>query len=139
MLQISFNKNPRTPTLSLALLLFLSLHTHLAICNAIPVLGTHAVSSSGQIDVALRRACSPSVGDCLSEAEAVDVEPEVSRRVLLVQRKKYISYETLRRDMVPCTTAGASYYNCHSGAANPYNRGCEVITWCARNIRDIKT
>ncbi|KAF8016282.1 hypothetical protein BT93_H1706 [Corymbia citriodora subsp. variegata] len=135
LLQISFNyNNPRTATLSLALLLLFLLQTHFAICNAIPVVGTH-----GEIDVALKRACGQSVGECLSEAEAVELEAEASRRVLLVQQKKYISYETLRRDMVPCTTAGASYYNCHSGTANPYNRGCAVITWCARNIRDIKT
>ncbi|MFS7899789.1 putative rapid ALkalinization Factor [Helianthus anomalus] len=48
--------------------------------------------------------------------------------------KRYISYETLRRDAVPCGTHGASYYNCRErGVANPYNRGCEVITFCARD------
>lgn len=140
-LNLNLNLNPRTTTLSLPLLLLLLLfffHTHLAVCNAVPVLGTR-----GEIDVALKRARPQSVRDCLSEAEAEtaadDLEAEASRRVLLVQQKKYISYETLRRDMVPCTTAGASYYNCHAGTANPYNRGCEVITYCARNIRDIKT
>lgn len=139
-LNLNLNLNPRTTTLSLPLLLLLLFlflfHTHLAVCNAVPVLGTR-----GEIDVALKRARPQSVRDCLSEAEtaADDLEAEASRRVLLVQQKKYISYETLRRDMVPCTTAGASYYNCHAGTANPYNRGCEVITYCARNIRDIKT
>ncbi|XP_030547680.1 protein RALF-like 24 [Rhodamnia argentea] len=138
MLRINSILSPRATTLSLALLLLFLLHTHLAICSAMPVLGAHAMKS-GEIDAALKRACSRSIGDCLSEAETVDLEAEASRRVLLAPQKKYISYETLRRDMVPCTTAGASYYNCHSGTANPYNRGCAVITWCARNIRDIKT
>lgn len=48
--------------------------------------------------------------------------------------KRYISYETLRRDVVPCGTPGASYYNCRKNeVANPYNRGCEIITLCARD------
>ncbi|KAI6694740.1 hypothetical protein NL676_022450 [Syzygium grande] len=139
MLRMNLNPCPRTPALSLALLLSCFLHTHLAICDAVPVMRGRAARSGGEIDVAPARACSRSIGDCLSEAEAMEMESETSRRVLLMQQRKYISYETLRRDMVPCTTAGASYYNCHSGTANHYNRGCEVITWCARNIRDIKT
>lgn len=48
--------------------------------------------------------------------------------------KRYISYETLKRDLVPCGTPGASYYNCKGkGVANPYNRGCEIITRCSRD------
>ncbi|KAK6266081.1 hypothetical protein QUC31_016918 [Theobroma cacao] len=66
------------------------------------------------------------------------MESESNRRVLVMQRR-YISYETLRRDMVPCAKPGASYYDCNAGQANPYNRGCEVITRCARGIKDIKT
>ncbi|PWA98782.1 Rapid ALkalinization Factor [Artemisia annua] len=61
------------------------------------------------------------------------MESESSRRVLMMG-KKYISYETLKRDLVPCGTPGASYYNCKGkGVANPYNRGCEIITRCARD------
>ncbi|KAI3822999.1 hypothetical protein L1987_10602 [Smallanthus sonchifolius] len=66
-------------------------------------------------------------------AEDEMMESESSRRLLLMG-KRYISYETLRRDVVPCGTPGASYYNCReSGVANPYNRGCEIITFCARD------
>ncbi|KAI4369259.1 hypothetical protein MLD38_017720 [Melastoma candidum] len=68
-----------------------------------------------------------------------EMESETSRRLLMMQPvKRYISYETLRRDMVPCTNPGASYYNCEAGRsrANPYTRGCEVITGCARIIKD---
>lgn len=66
------------------------------------------------------------------------MDSETNRRVLAMQ-KKYISYDTLKRDMVPCDRAGASYYNCHPRQANPYSRGCEVITACARGVQQIKT
>ncbi|XP_062198540.1 rapid alkalinization factor-like [Phragmites australis] len=53
----------------------------------------------------------------------------VARRVL--QGSGYISYGALRRDNVPCSVRGASYYNCRPGAqANPYSRGCSAITRC---------
>ncbi|EXB73681.1 hypothetical protein L484_026842 [Morus notabilis] len=80
-----------------------------------------------------KRVCSSSkIGDCLTEMEMMD--SEISRRLLAMQ-KKYISYETLKRDMVPCGRPGAPYYNCHVGPANPYSRGCEVITGCRGTIR----
>ncbi|CAM0873151.1 unnamed protein product [Alopecurus aequalis] len=44
---------------------------------------------------------------------------------------QYICYAALRRDSVPCSVPGASYYNCEPGAAaNPYTRGCSAITQC---------
>ncbi|KAL6615334.1 hypothetical protein ACP70R_037604 [Stipagrostis hirtigluma subsp. patula] len=53
----------------------------------------------------------------------------VARRVL--QGAGYISYGALRRDNVPCSVRGASYYNCRPGAqGNPYSRGCSAITRC---------
>ncbi|CAO2192448.1 unnamed protein product [Urochloa humidicola] len=53
----------------------------------------------------------------------------VARRVL--QGGGYISYGALRRDNVPCSVRGASYYNCRPGGqANPYSRGCSAITRC---------
>ncbi|KAL4591127.1 hypothetical protein LXL04_004076 [Taraxacum kok-saghyz] len=69
--------------------------------------------------------------DTMAEDE-MTMESESSRRVLLMG-KRYITYETLRRDVVPCGTPGASYYNCKrngNGIANPYNRGCEIIIMC---------
>lgn len=42
-----------------------------------------------------------------------------------------LSYGALRRDNVPCSVRGASYYNCRPGGqANPYSRGCSAITRC---------
>ncbi|PNT73526.1 protein RALF-like 33 [Brachypodium distachyon] len=43
----------------------------------------------------------------------------------------YIGYDALRRNAVPCSYRGASYYNCRPGGqANPYSRGCSSITRC---------
>jgi hypothetical protein len=55
----------------------------------------------------------------------------VARRVLQQGGGRYISYGALRRDNVPCSVRGASYYNCRPGGqANPYSRGCSAITRC---------
>nr|CAD1820267.1 unnamed protein product [Ananas comosus var. bracteatus] len=49
-------------------------------------------------------------------------------------QKRYISYEALREDVVPCSRAGVPYYNCRAlPSANLYARGCEIITGCARD------
>ncbi|KAG8636910.1 protein RALF-like 24 [Manihot esculenta] len=114
----SRTKNMSRPTFYILALLFL--HTHLAICNGVSVSGLE----NTEIDAMVRRGCTNKSGGCFEDAE---MESEISRRVLLLQ-KKYISYETLKRDMVPCAKPGASYYDCHAGEANPYSRGCEVIT-----------
>lgn len=54
----------------------------------------------------------------------------VARRVLQ-NNNGYISYGALRRDNVPCSVRGSSYYNCRPGGqANPYSRGCSAITRC---------
>ncbi|XP_022761035.1 protein RALF-like 24 [Durio zibethinus] len=115
-------------TLSLSLLF-------LQTCDAVSVSELDNALKTSDVDVMERRVCTKKLEDCLEEQE---MESESNRRVLVMQRR-YISYETLRRDMVPCAKPGASYYDCNAGQANPYNRGCEVITRCARGIKDIKT
>lgn len=127
---------PRRPNpMLISYLSLLLIHTHFSICNGVSAFDLNSLKGSG-IDgmVGAGRACNQKIGECLTEPE---MESETSRRVLAMQ-KKYISYETLRRDLVPCGKPGASYYNCHAVAANPYSRGCEVITRCARG-NDIKT
>ncbi|MFS7951532.1 putative rapid ALkalinization Factor [Helianthus anomalus] len=102
---------------SLLFLLFSSifLHTQIKISTGVPVLNHNSMK---KYDL-----------DSVEKRVYAEDESECSRKVLLME-KRYISYETLRRDVVPCGTPGASYYNCReSGVANPYNRGCEVITW----------
>ncbi|CAN8324651.1 unnamed protein product [Cochlearia groenlandica] len=80
--------------------------------------------------------CSLSVGDLFhggeeEEETEFEMDSEINRRILATT--KYISYGALRRNTVPCSRRGASYYNCRRGAqANPYSRGCSVITRCRR-------
>ncbi|KAJ0264251.1 Rapid alkalinization factor 23 [Hirschfeldia incana] len=64
-------------------------------------------------------------------AAEFEMDSEINRRMLA--NRRYISYGALRRNSVPCSRRGASYYNCRRGAqANPYSRGCSVITRCRR-------
>ncbi|KAJ1406598.1 Rapid ALkalinization Factor [Sesbania bispinosa] len=110
-------------------------HTHFPICNGLSYMDLNY----SEMDVVTKRVCTKSIGECLTETEMeMEMDSETNRRVLAMQ-KKYISYETLKRDMVPCDRAGASYYNCHARQAHPYNRGCEVITACARDVQGTKT
>ncbi|KFK36285.1 hypothetical protein AALP_AA4G102800 [Arabis alpina] len=97
------------------------------------ILFLHTHFSNGEINAMLVQS------DLIGEDEEELMMPsEISRRLLMAQ-KRYIGYETLRRDMVPCQKPGASYYDCRSGQANSYNRGCETITRCARDTSDITT
>lgn len=112
-------------------ILLLFLHTHFKICNGVSALGFNSLKTT-ELGEMVRRVCGR---ECIEEM----MDSESNRRVLAMQRR-FISYETLKRDLVPCTRPGSSYYNCRAaGAANPYNRGCEVITGCARDISDIKS
>ncbi|KAF8387836.1 hypothetical protein HHK36_026497 [Tetracentron sinense] len=72
--------------------------------------------------------CQGSIADCLAGDE-FDMDSETNRRILATSQ--YISYGALKRNSVPCSRRGASYYNCQPGAqANPYKRGCSAITRC---------
>ncbi|XWS08604.1 hypothetical protein CRYUN_Cryun40dG0016100 [Craigia yunnanensis] len=117
----------------------------LAICA---ILAVHvAVSASsptldfvGDHFLPIKSECRGSIAECLTlsgEEESTDFDAEfpigseISRRILATTR--YISYGALRRNTVPCSRRGASYYNCKPGAqANPYSRGCSRITRCRR-------
>lgn len=75
--------------------------------------------------------CNEFLGECI-EVEDEMIDLEIVRRTL-AQRRRYISYGALKKNNVPCNRRGHSYYNCaRSGKANPYRRGCSVITHCAR-------
>ncbi|KAJ0253134.1 hypothetical protein HA466_0122120 [Hirschfeldia incana] len=75
--------------------------------------------------------CRGTIADCMSEEEEFELDSESSRRILA--SKKYVSYGAMRKNSVPCSRRGASYYNCQRGAqANPYSRGCSTITRCRR-------
>ncbi|KAJ6866454.1 hypothetical protein NC652_037872 [Populus alba x Populus x berolinensis] len=111
---------PNTPPFHLSLLFFLTLFS---VCNADSVLGLGSMKTSEVDATTVSRGCSNKIGECFEETE---MESEISRRVLLMQ-KRYISYGTLKRDMVPCDKPGASYYDCNARQAHPYSRGCEIV------------
>lgn len=75
--------------------------------------------------------CKGSIAECIAEEEEMEFDSDISRRILA--QKKYVSYGAMRKNSVPCSRRGASYYNCQRGAqANPYSRGCSTITRCRR-------
>ncbi|RLN24755.1 protein RALF-like 33 [Panicum miliaceum] len=113
-----------------------------AACLAVPA--SAGVPDMGGLDAlaAGKKQCSGAVGECgVDEAEELGLSgggaSEALRRTLAQRQptNRYISYAALRADQVPCNQRGRSYYsNCGSQkAANPYRRGCSVITRCARN------
>ncbi|PIA35932.1 hypothetical protein AQUCO_03400076v1 [Aquilegia coerulea] len=113
----------------------------LSTCNGVHVMDTTTTSfQHNEMEVMVKKACTGKMGLCFWETKKVveddievEMDSEINRRVLYEQ-KKYISYETLKRDVVPCDRPGAPYYDCHHmGQANPYSRGCEVITRCRGN------
>lgn len=78
--------------------------------------------------------CNGKVGDCDGDTyEDVGTDLAAAVRRGLQWRKRYLSYDVLKKDRVPCNRRGHSYYNCQrSRQANPYRRGCSFITKCAR-------
>lgn len=80
-------------------------------------------------------ACDVLLGQCTDEDEDREMETEtgISRRGLARAGVRYISYGALSKNRVPCNRRGQSYYSCSRGKrANPYRRGCSVITQCQR-------
>lgn len=75
-------------------------------------------------------------GGLEEEEEEAAMPTESSRRALAAATtKRYVSYDALMKDRVPCNQRGQSYYNCQKhGKANPYRRGCTAITRCARML-----
>lgn len=73
------------------------------------------------------------IEECDDTTVAMAEDSVSNSRLLMMLQRRYISYATLLRDLVPCNRPGASYYNCRAPAlANSYNRGCQIITRCAR-------
>ncbi|EPS62616.1 hypothetical protein M569_12176, partial [Genlisea aurea] len=73
--------------------------------------------------------CKGTVGECLGGGE-FELDSETNRRRVLFTRR-YIGYDALQKDAVPCALRGAPYYNCRQGGqANPYYRSCNAITRC---------
>ncbi|KDO71638.1 hypothetical protein CISIN_1g032876mg [Citrus sinensis] len=106
------------------------------------ILAVHVASSSSSgVDfdglghqlgfIPVKSECRGSIAECMSVEgddgdQELDLEfamdGEINRRIL-----------AMRRNSVPCSRRGASYYNCRAGGqANPYSRGCSAITRCRR-------
>ncbi|KAK4802889.1 hypothetical protein SAY86_001092 [Trapa natans] len=109
----------------------------LAICLAVAALAMLSAADAGVLpdgqlgwaSAAAGSRCSGSIAECLGVDEEFEMDSESNRRILATNN--YISYGALRRNTVPCSQRGASYYNCRIGAAsNPYTRGCSTITRC---------
>ncbi|KAE9591727.1 putative rapid ALkalinization Factor [Lupinus albus] len=55
--------------------------------------------------------------------------------MISIKLNRYIGYNSLTANKVPCGQRGRSYYNCQQrGRANPYRRACTAVTHCARNV-----
>ncbi|XP_017699100.1 rapid alkalinization factor-like [Phoenix dactylifera] len=77
--------------------------------------------------------CDGLLGQCIDEDTEMETETGISRRGLARAGVRHISYGALSKNRVPCNRRGRSYYNCSRGkSANPYRRGCSVITQCQR-------
>ncbi|KAG8089793.1 hypothetical protein GUJ93_ZPchr0011g28818 [Zizania palustris] len=81
-------------------------------------------------------------GQCMKSLELeMEMDSEAHRRLLWEassSNRRYISYDALRADVVPCSRQGVPYYNCRiMTTANPYTRGCESITsvWPGGHLR----
>ncbi|CAN8270213.1 unnamed protein product [Cochlearia groenlandica] len=102
----------------------------------VAVATSHPFEFSGNL-TPFETECRGSIAECSISVDGetgteFDMDSEINRRILAA--KSYISYGALKKNSVPCSRRGASYYNCRRGAqANPYSRGCSVITRCQRS------
>ncbi|KAG0498163.1 hypothetical protein HPP92_002454 [Vanilla planifolia] len=99
---------------------------------------TSSMASYGIGDFAgISRAMTCDGSSCGLFDDGEDMDVEGDRRELMARRRRrYLSYDMLKRNQVPCNRRGVSYYNCNRhGRANPYRRGCSYITRCARDLR----
>ncbi|KAF1882110.1 hypothetical protein Lal_00038754 [Lupinus albus] len=72
--------------------------------------------------------------DLITDDNEFLMNSETARRTLQA-RRRYIGYNSLTANKVPCGQRGRSYYNCQQrGRANPYRRACTAVTHCARNV-----
>ncbi|CAI9762199.1 unnamed protein product [Fraxinus pennsylvanica] len=91
-------------------------------CNGLSISEVNSLKND-ELDAMVKRVCGGKISDCLERAvdEEDQMNSESNRRVLVFQ-KRYISYDTLKRDTVPCSKPGASYYNCKDAATGEFNK-----------------
>lgn len=77
---------------------------------------------------------SENLSGLVNNANSVLIEDDTEILMSSKGRHRYISYGALRPNQIPCGRRGQSYYACNRRQqANPYRRGCNRITHCARN------
>ncbi|KAJ3694790.1 hypothetical protein LUZ60_000167 [Juncus effusus] len=77
--------------------------------------------------------CRGFTANCYDDIKVAGFGLEEAVRRGLAGGVRYISYEALKKDRVPCNRRGNSYYNCmRTTRANPYRRGCSIITRCKK-------
>ncbi|XP_054820306.1 protein RALF-like 32 [Prosopis cineraria] len=73
------------------------------------------------------------IAECNEEDEMTMMESEISRR-LMVEQRKYISPGALRRDKPVCNGGGGEAYSKSGGClpppSNPHTRGCSKYYRC---------
>ncbi|XP_010509833.1 PREDICTED: protein RALF-like 19 [Camelina sativa] len=97
------------------------------------LLALAVVAESANATWGLTKSCVNGQG-CIGEDDELEslMDSEANRRQLAA-RRSYISYGALKKNNVPCSRRGRSYYDCKKRKrANPYRRGCSVITHCYR-------
>ncbi|XP_073128555.1 uncharacterized protein [Henckelia pumila] len=82
-------------------------HSQAGICEGVSFLDPNAAKSSEMA----KRVYAEKIGEMGGLEGEMEMDSESNRRTLLMQRR-FISYDTLMRDLVPCNKPGASYYNC---------------------------
>ncbi|KAL2506170.1 Protein RALF-like 31 [Abeliophyllum distichum] len=97
------------------------------LCNGMSILKVNSLKTN-DLDAMVKNVCVGNINDCSKTAVEEKIDFKSNRRVLVFQ-KRYISYDTMRRDTMPCSMPGASYYN-SKGVSNSKIRGFEVITRC---------
>ncbi|XP_020088332.1 protein RALF-like 19 [Ananas comosus] len=129
------------PALLLAVLLLLLLSVACAAHSA-PLDADWGLARLDFEDDELTQACDGTVGECADKddedgsAEAEYVDTRRGLAAAYPGRTRFISYGALMKNRVPCSRRGQSYYNCRRRRrANPYHRGCSIITRCARILR----
>ena len=71
---------------------------------------------------------------CIGDDDELEslMDSETNRRQL-ARGRRYIGYDALKKNNVPCNRRGRSYYDCNKRRRNnPYRRGCSAITHCYR-------
>ncbi|CAI9778863.1 unnamed protein product [Fraxinus pennsylvanica] len=84
--------------------------TRMKFCDGLSISEVNLLKTN-ELDAMVKRVCGRKISDCLKRADEEDqMDSESNRRVLAFHRR-YISYDTLKRDTVPCSRPGVSYYN----------------------------